>query len=147
MQQLIVILSITWLFVVQLFTVLYPLPTCVVQCHVLLAHFVYRVYKYFSASTISPVSILNQQYSFKTQTAFPAEMNHLQGESSISQPIHVSRGRIGPPSANHGPFTTKPSTHHVHSILLLTPPTSPGLTLSVHTKLTHKCTETVQCTE
>ena len=34
---------------------------------------------------------------------------------AFSKPVHVARTRIGPPSANHGPFKAKPSSCHVHS--------------------------------
>ena len=34
------------------------------------------------------------------------------------------RARGGPPGPNHGLFTVKPSSHHMHSTLRLTPPTS-----------------------
>ena len=33
-------------------------------------------------------------------------------------PVHAARRRIGPLSANHGPFTPKTSSCHVHSTLL-----------------------------
>ena len=36
----------------------------------------------------------------------------------FSNPVHAVTARVGPPSPNHGPFTVKPSSHHVHVGLL-----------------------------
>ena len=41
---------------------------------------------------------------------------------ALSKPIHAITARIGPPSANHGSFTAKPSSCNVHSTLQATPP-------------------------
>ena len=49
-------------------------------------------------------------------------------------PVHALGLRGGPPGPNHGPFTAKPSDHHLHSTLLVTPPTSPCPTLSADTE-------------
>ena len=51
--------------------------------------------------------------------------------------------RIGPLGANHGSFTAKPSSHHVHSTLPVTPPTSPCPTLSADAETAHKRAETL----
>ena len=48
----------------------------------------------------------------------------------FSKPVHAVRAGGGHPGANHGLFKAKPSSHHVHSTLRLTPPTSPCPTLS-----------------
>ena len=34
----------------------------------------------------------------------------------LSNPIHAARVRIGPPSANQGPFTAKPNSCHVTAL-------------------------------
>ena len=59
-------------------------------------------------------------------------MNRLQDESCVSKPAHAARARIGPHSANHDTLTAKPSSHHVHVTLWVTPPTSPCPTLSAN---------------
>ena len=48
----------------------------------------------------------------------------------FSKPVHAVRAWGGPPGTNHGLFKAKPSSHHVHSTLPVTPPTSPCPTLS-----------------
>ena len=57
------------------------------------------------------------------------------------------RVRICPPSANHGPFTAKPSSCHVHSTLQVTPPTSPCPTLSATAEPARQHTEIIFCVE
>ena len=42
----------------------------------------------------------------------------------FSKPVHALRVGGGPSGANHGLFKAKPSSHHVHSTLQVTPPTS-----------------------
>ena len=49
---------------------------------------------------------------------------------AFSKPAHAARMRIDPPNANHGFFTAKPSSCHLHVTLWVTPPTSPCPTLS-----------------
>ena len=49
----------------------------------------------------------------------------------------------GPPSANHGLFNAKPSSHHVHVTLQVTPPTSPCPTLSAHAEPVHNLVESI----
>ena len=46
------------------------------------------------------------------------------------KPVHAVRVRGGPHNLNHDSFTAKPSSHHVHVTLEVTPPTSPCPTLS-----------------
>ena len=53
-----------------------------------------------------------------------------QGERAFSKPVHAARARIGPPGPNHGALTAKPSSHHVHVTLRVTPPISLSPTLS-----------------
>ena len=52
----------------------------------------------------------------------------------FSKLVHAVRARGGPPGSNHGPFTAKPSSHHVHVTLsctaLLTLPSSSVLGLT-----------------
>ena len=48
-----------------------------------------------------------------------------------------------PPGANRGLLKAKPSSHHVHSTLPMTPPTSPCPTLSAHAEPAHKRAETI----
>lgn len=48
--------------------------------------------------------------------------------------VYTARARIGPPSANHGPFTASPSSYHLHSSLQVTPPSSPCPTISADTE-------------
>ena len=48
----------------------------------------------------------------------------------FSKPVHAIRAWVGPLGTNHGLFKAKPSSHHVHSTLPVTPPTSPCPTLS-----------------
>ena len=36
----------------------------------------------------------------------------------FSKPVHAVTARVGPPGPNHGPFTVKPSSHHVYVGLL-----------------------------
>ena len=59
------------------------------------------------------------------------------------KPIHALRVRGGLPSPNHGPFTAKPSSHHVHVTVRVTPPTSLCPTLSADAEPARKCTETI----
>ena len=61
----------------------------------------------------------------------------------FSKPVHAVRVRGGPPGPNHDSFTAKPSSHHVHSTLRVTLPTSPCPTLSGDAELTRKCAETI----
>ena len=56
---------------------------------------------------------------------FLPEMNPLQGESSVSKPVHAAKARVGPLGAKNGAFAAKPSSHHAHVTLWMTPPTSP----------------------
>ena len=49
----------------------------------------------------------------------------------------------GPPGANHGLLKAKLSSHHVHSTLPVTPPTSPCPTLSADTEPARKRAETI----
>ena len=65
----------------------------------------------------------------------------------FSKPAHVARPRIGPPGANHGPFTTKPSSCHVHSTLQVTPPTSPCPILSADAEPARKRADTIFSTQ
>ena len=68
---------------------------------------------------------------------------------AFSKLTHATKPRVGPPGANHGPFTAKPSSCHVHSTLWVTPPTSPCPTLSADTELARQRAETIffaQCT-
>ena len=65
-------------------------------------------------------------------------MNPLQGESSISKPLHAARARISSPGPYHGALTAKPSSHHVHVPLWVTPPISPCPTISANAEL---CTQ------
>ena len=48
--------------------------------------------------------------------------------------VHALRARGGPPGPNHGPFTAKPSSHHVYVTLRATPPTTscPSLSADAH---------------
>ena len=57
----------------------------------------------------------------------------------LSQPVHVVRLRDGPSGPNHGPSTAKPSSHHVHVTLWVTPPTSFCPTLSADAEPVRKC--------
>ena len=59
------------------------------------------------------------------------------------KPVHAVRARGGPPGTNHGPFTAKPSCHHVYVTLWVTPPTSPCPTLSADAEPARKCTEII----
>ena len=61
----------------------------------------------------------------------------------FSKPVHATRVRIGPPGANHGPFTAKPSSCHEHTTQRVTPPTSSCRILSVDTELACKHAETI----
>ena len=66
----------------------------------------------------------------------------------FSKPVHAVRAWGGPPGTNHGLFKAKPSSHHVHSTLPVTPPTSPCPTLSADAEPARKHAETifsVQC--
>ena len=66
----------------------------------------------------------------------------------FSKPVHALRVGGGPSGANHGLFKAKPSSHHVHSTLQVTPPTSLYPTLSADTEPARKHAETifsVQC--
>ena len=66
----------------------------------------------------------------------------------FSMPVIAAGARIGPPGPNHGALTAKPSNHHVHVTLLVTPPTqnhvcsAQGLYFlhSVQYDVTKKCT-------
>ena len=49
----------------------------------------------------------------------------------FSKLIHAARVRSGSLGPNHGPFTAKLSSHHVHSTLQVIPPTSPLSHLSL----------------
>ena len=49
----------------------------------------------------------------------------------------------GPPSANHGLFNAKPSRHHVHVTLQVTPPTFPCPILSAGAEPMCKRAETI----
>ena len=59
------------------------------------------------------------------------------------KPVHALRARGGPPSPNHDPFTAKPSSHHVHVTVRVTPPTSLCPTLSADAEPARKCTEII----
>ena len=61
----------------------------------------------------------------------------------FSKPVHAVRAWGGPAGTNHGLFKAKPSSHHVHSTLPVTPPTSPCPTLSAHAEPARKRTETI----
>ena len=61
----------------------------------------------------------------------------------FSKPVHAVRPWGGPPGANHGLFKAKTSSHHVHSTLSVTPPTSPCPTLSADAESARKRTETI----
>ena len=50
------------------------------------------------------------------------EMNR--ARVTFSKSAHTARVRIGPPGTNHGPFTAKPSSCHVHRTLWVTQPHS-----------------------
>ena len=67
---------------------------------------------------------LSHSCSEPKQPSLP-ETNPLKGMSDVSKPVLAVRVRIGPPGPNHAPFTAKPSSHHVHSNLQVTPPTFP----------------------
>ena len=54
---------------------------------------------------------------------------------AFSMPIHAARARIGPHGPNHGTLIAKPSNHHVHVTLWVTPPTSSCPTLSADAEL------------
>ena len=58
----------------------------------------------------------------------------------FSKHVHALRARGGQPGPNHDSFTAKPSSHHVHVTLRVTPPTSPCPTLSADAELVRKCT-------
>ena len=62
---------------------------------------------------------------------------------AFSKPVHAVRAWGGPPGTNHGLFKAKPSSHHVHSTLPVTPPTSPWPTLSADAEPARKHTETI----
>ena len=57
--------------------------------------------------------------------------------------MQSGRGVAHAPGDNHGLFKAKPSSHHVHSTLPMTPPTSLCPTLSADTEPAHKRTETI----
>ena len=68
---------------------------------------------------------------------------------AFSKPVHAARARVGQPSPNHGTLTAKPSSHHVHVTLQVTPPTSPCPTLSANAEPVRNVQNTifsVQCT-
>ena len=56
----------------------------------------------------------------------------------FSNPIHTVRVRSGPPIPNNDRFIAKPSSHHVHVSLWVTPPTSPCPTISADAEPVHK---------
>ena len=43
---------------------------------------------------------------------------------AFAKPVHAARARIDPHGPEHGTFTAKPTSHHVHVILRVTPLTS-----------------------
>ena len=61
----------------------------------------------------------------------------------FSKPVHAVRAWGGPPGTNHGLFKAKPSSHHVHSTLPVTLPTSPCPTLSADAEPARKHAETI----
>jgi len=61
----------------------------------------------------------------------------------FSKPVHAVRAWGGPPGTNHGLFKAKPSSHHVHNTLPVTPPTSPCPTLSADAETARKRAETI----
>ena len=65
------------------------------------------------------------KHPLKDQETFPPVMNPQKVRVVFSKPAHLAKVKIGPPGANHGPFTAKPSNCHVHSTMRVTPPTSP----------------------
>ena len=65
---------------------------------------------------------LKKLHTFKLQHAYVELKNS--GYVVVVVRVVFSKPRIGPPSANHGPFTVKPSSCHMHSTLQVTPPTS-----------------------
>ena len=65
----------------------------------------------------------------------------------FSKPVHAVRAWGGPPGTNHGLFKAKPSSHHVHSTLPVTPPTSPCPTLSADAEPARKRAETIFSTQ
>ena len=71
------------------------------------------------------------------------ELNPYRVRVTFSKPVHVARVRIGPLGANHGLFTTKPSSCHVHSTLWVTTPPSPCPTLFADVEPVRKHTETI----
>ena len=57
-------------------------------------------------------------HPLRAQAAFLARKPTLYKVRVVfSKPVHVVRSEGGPPSANHGPFKAKPSSHHVHVTL------------------------------
>ena len=61
----------------------------------------------------------------------------------FSKPVYAVRAWDCPPGTNHGLFKAKPSSHHVHSILPVTPPISPCPTLSADAEPARKRAETI----
>ena len=79
-----------------------------------------------------------QPWPFQSQALQPPCAQHPTGQKPalckvrvvFSKPVHAVRLWGCPPGTNHGLFKAKPSSHHVHSTLPVTPPTSPCPTLS-----------------
>ena len=65
----------------------------------------------------------------------------------FSKPVHAVRAWGDPPGTNHGLFKAKPSSHHVHSTLSVTPPTSPCPTLSADAEIIFSAQCAVWCNQ
>jgi len=74
---------------------------------------------------------------FRAKVAFLARNQPLQGEHSVSKPVHAVRVGGGPPGTNHCLFKDKPSSHHVN-VTLCDLSTSPCPTLSADAEPAHK---------
>ena len=62
----------------------------------------------------------------QTRSSFPCQKPTLyKARVVFSKPVHAVGARGGPPGPNYGPsVAAKPSSHHMHSTLWVTPPTS-----------------------
>ena len=54
------------------------------------------------------------KYLLRAQAAFPARNEPPIGKGSIFSPVHAARAGISPLGANHGCFTSRHSSFHVH---------------------------------
>ena len=79
----------------------------------------------------------------KSPNSLPCQISTPYKMRVFCKPVYEVRARGCPPSPNHDPFTTKSSTHHVHTTLRVTSPTSPCPTLTADAEPTHKHVATI----